>query len=149
MRKEYIARVKKELCVSSRKKEEVIRDLNEVFDSAVEHGETEQQVIERLGSPEDFAGSIHEQLGIDCKSHIKSKRLIQALSAVIASIAAFLMSFIIKKSRLPENVIGQADAATSIKIAGPAIDPVVLLMLFGIAALAAAVILTVKYIHSK
>ena len=32
-------------------KKEVVRDLNEVFASAMEHGETEQQIIQRLGTP--------------------------------------------------------------------------------------------------
>ena len=36
-----------------------------VFASALEHGETEQQVIERLGTPKEFAENTAEQLGID------------------------------------------------------------------------------------
>ena len=40
-----------------------MRDLNEVFASALEHGETEQQVIERLGTTKEFAENTAEQLG--------------------------------------------------------------------------------------
>ena len=39
--------------------------MNEVFASAMEHGETEQQIIQRLGTPKEFADSTAEQFGID------------------------------------------------------------------------------------
>ena len=52
-------------------KKEVVRDLNEVFASAMEHGETEQQIIQRLGTPKEFADSTAEQFGID---NTKSKK---------------------------------------------------------------------------
>ena len=51
MKEQYIRQVEKELNLSRKAKTEVVRDLNEIFNSAVEHGETEQQVIERLGTP--------------------------------------------------------------------------------------------------
>ena len=65
MKEQYIRQVEKELNLSRKVKTEVVRDLNEIFNSAVEHGETEQQVIERLGTPEEFANSTAEQFGID------------------------------------------------------------------------------------
>lgn len=54
MRENYIKQVKKGLAVSRKQEKEVIRDLNEAFASALEHGETEQQVIERLGRSKRF-----------------------------------------------------------------------------------------------
>ena len=48
MKEQYIKQVEKELNLSRKAKTEVVRDLNEIFASATEHGETEQQVIERL-----------------------------------------------------------------------------------------------------
>lgn len=65
MKEQYIRQVEKELNLSRKAKTEVVRDLNEIFNSAVEHGETEQQVIERLGTPQEFANSTAEQFGID------------------------------------------------------------------------------------
>lgn len=56
-----------------------MRDLNEVFASALEHGETEQQVIERLGTPKEFAENTAEQLGIDSAAPQKRKGLFRAL----------------------------------------------------------------------
>ena len=65
MKEQYIKQVEKELNLSRKAKTEVVRDLNEIFASATEHGETEQQVIERLGTPKEFADSTAEQFGID------------------------------------------------------------------------------------
>ena len=49
MKEQYIKQVEKELSLPRKMKKEVVRDLNEVFASAMEHGETEQQVIQRFG----------------------------------------------------------------------------------------------------
>ena len=47
MKEQYIKQVEKELSLPRKMKKEVVRDLNEVFASAMEHGETEQQIIQR------------------------------------------------------------------------------------------------------
>ena len=65
MKEQYIKQVEKELSLPRKMKKEVVRDLNEVFASAMEHGETEQQIIQRLGTPKEFADSTAEQFGID------------------------------------------------------------------------------------
>lgn len=67
-----------------------MRDLNEAFASALEHGETEQQVIQRLGTPKEFADSTAEQFGIDNTSSKKQKGIISALVALIIAAIAFL-----------------------------------------------------------
>ena len=54
MKEQYIKQVEKELSLPHKAKKEVVRDLNEVFASALEHGETEQQVIQRLGTPKEL-----------------------------------------------------------------------------------------------
>ncbi len=41
MKEQYIKQVEKELNLSRKAKTEVVRDLNEIFASATEHGETE------------------------------------------------------------------------------------------------------------
>lgn len=74
MKEQYIKQVEKELSLPHKAKKEVVRDLNEVFASALEHGETEQQVIQRLGTPKEFADSTAEQFGIDNASSKKKER---------------------------------------------------------------------------
>mgnify|MGYP003363698169 CR=1 FL=1 len=149
MREKYIKQVRKELAISSKKEKEIIRDLNEVFESALEHGETEQQVIERLGSPKDFADNIHEQLGNDCVARQKRKKLFHIAIAAVISVIAFIVSFSIKALRVPPNAIGQADAMTVIQVEGTAIDPMVIFMMLGIVALITVIALAVRYIRNK
>ena len=55
MKKQYIRQVRKDLHIPRSAKTEVVRDLQEIFASAAEHGESEQQVAERLGTPREFA----------------------------------------------------------------------------------------------
>lgn len=149
MRETYIKKVKENLVVSKKQKNEVVRDLQEAFASALEHGETEQQVIERLGTPADFANNIHEQFGINCKEKQNRKKKCQIAIALIIAITAFAIGGFIKVTRVPNNAIGQADAMTNIQISGTAIDPIILFLLMGIAALILAVVLIVRYIQKN
>ena len=87
-KEQYIRQVKKALTVPRAKKDEILRylqpitggetggiprDLQEAFDSALEHGETEQDVIEQLGPPAEFAGDIEDQRGIKRKNTGKQR----------------------------------------------------------------------------
>ena len=134
-KEQYIRQVKKVLTGPRAKKEEILRDLQEAFDSALEHGETDQDVIERLGSPAEFAGDIENQRGIKRKKHGKT-----ALIWVLALLSAVLLAIyaVACMMRPPENAIGQANAMTSIQVYSDGL-PVVpaLLLLLGTAAGAA------------
>ena len=77
MRRRYIRRVERALRLSDEEKHEIIRDLQEIFTSAAEHGETEEQVIARLGSPKEYVHQIHEQLGKMEEIHQRRKARIQ------------------------------------------------------------------------
>ena len=70
------------------------------------------------------------------------------IAAVIA-VMAFFISFLIKALRVPQNVIGQADTMTSIKVEGVAIDPMILFSLLGIVAVVVVIVLAVRYILRK
>lgn len=61
MKEKYIKQVSKNLHISNKAKNEIVRDLGEIFDSAIENGETEQRVIDRLGDPKEFAESVSGQ----------------------------------------------------------------------------------------
>lgn len=45
MKEQYMKQVEKELNLSRKAKAEVVRDLNEIFASSAEHGETEQSML--------------------------------------------------------------------------------------------------------
>lgn len=119
MREEYIKKVKKELSVSRNQKREIIRDINEAFDSAKEHGETEKQVIDRLGAPKDFAESMEETIGFDRAQYTKRrKKLLAVYCSCGIAVFCLISALVAKHSALPDNVIGQADAMTRITVNG-------------------------------
>ncbi|MGI6028103.1 MAG: HAAS signaling domain-containing protein [Candidatus Heteroscillospira sp.] len=149
MKEKYIRLVKRELLLRGERKQEVLRDLGEAFDSALEHGETVQQLIERLGSPAEYAAGIHEQLGIDAPARRKRKKQLQISLSVFAAAAFFLLSALIDAARVPQNVIGGACAMTEIELVGSGIDPAVLLMALGSASVAVTVILAIQYFRKK
>jgi len=91
MKEQYIKQVEKELNLSRKAKTEVVRDLNEIFASATEHGETEQQVIERLGTPKEFADSTAEQFGIDNSAPRKRKGIISSVTSLVVAVVAFVI----------------------------------------------------------
>ena len=118
MKEQYIKQVEKELSLPRKMKKEVVRDLNEVFASAMEHGETEQQVIQRLGTPKEFADSTAEQFGIDNTTLKKRNGIISTLVALVIAVAAFSVYAVAQSGKVPEGAIGQADATTNIQIEG-------------------------------
>ena len=145
MKEHYIKQVKKELLISRKQKNDVLRDLDEVFTSAMEHGETEQQVIERLGSPKDFAISTEEQLGIDRTALRKRNNIIFIIISIGVSVLAFVLFGTLHSKQLPDGVIGQADAMTNIRINGTgAIDPSLIFLVIGIAAIIVLVVRILK-----
>lgn len=148
MKQQYIRRVKKALNLPREQKAEVLRDLDEAFASALEHGETERQVIERLGTPDEFADSIHEQLGIACPDRRgRKRRICIALTALVSAIA-FAIAFFMRAERPAQNIIGQADAMTNMQIVGSGVDMFWLMIALGCIALAAAIGLMANHIKA-
>ena len=141
IKKEYIRQVKKELHIPRKVKREVLRDLDEIFASAHEHGETERQVTERLGTPGEFAENIAEQLDIDMATARRQKGLICSMMAFLTAAVAFVTYGVTKGGEPRPGSIGQADAMTNIQIEGACgVDLSVFLLGVGIAAVAVAVV---------
>ena len=145
MREQYIRQVEKELPIPRRAKREVIRDLREIFASALEHGETERQVSDRLGTPREFAESTAEQLGIDITTLRNQKSRIWGIAALTAAAAAFAAYSTTQARETVLGAIGQANAMTSIKIGeGFSLNVPGLLLAIGVLAAAAAVVQLVR-----
>lgn len=143
MKEQYIKQVEKELSLPHKAKKEVVRDLNEVFASALEHGETEQQVIQRLGTPKEFADSTAEQFGIDNASSKKRK-------GIISAVVAFSIYAVTRLGKAPEGAIGQADATTNIQIESAlGFDVLQIILAVGFAAAVIAVLLIIRTIHKN
>ena len=95
------------LCLIGRKETygyEIITELNNSA-SVLENGETEQQVIRRLGTPKEFADSTAEQFGIDNASSKKRKGIISTLVALIVAVAAFSVYAVTRLGKTPEGAI--------------------------------------------
>lgn len=150
MKEHYIQQVEKELCLPRKMKKEIVRDLNEVFTSALEHGETEQQVIECLGTPKEFADNTAEQLGFDSTAPQKRKGIISSVVALVVAIAAFITYAVAKIQQVPEGAIGQADAQTNIQVEGAlGFDASQIILVVGIIAAVIAVIQIAKTIRKN
>lgn len=145
MREQYIKQVEKELHLPRKEKAEVLRDLNEIFASALEHGETEQQVIERLGTPKEFADSTAEQFGVDNDAPQKRKGIISSAAALIIAVASLVLYAAANTGRVPKEAIGQADATTNIQIEGAfGFDALQIILAVGIAAAVFAAIQMIR-----
>jgi len=145
MKEQYIKQVKKELNLSRTAKKEVLRDLNEIFVSALEHGETEQQVIERLGTPKEFSDSTAQQFGIDNSAPRKRKGIISSVIALVVAAVAFVIYATAKSNKVPDGAIGQADAMTHIQVEGAfAFDVSQIILAVGIIAVVFAIIQIVR-----
>lgn len=86
---EYLRQVEQELRLPRRKKQEVLRDLREIFESAREHGESEADVMERLGSAAEYAAAVSVPLCGKRRSGLVLPSAFLALAAVSAAARRF------------------------------------------------------------
>ena len=147
MKKQYIRQVRKDLHIPRSAKTEVVRDLQEIFASAAEHGESEQQVAERLGTPREFADRTAEQFGFDPAARRRRNRLLQIAISLAVAAAAFAL-YAAAVQRVPLGAIGQADAMTNIRVEGAGFDVTLLLLAAGILAAAFATLQLIRAAHS-
>lgn len=141
MKNRYIEQVLRLLPASRREKREIARDLEEAFSSARENGETEAKLIERLGSPEEFAERV---AGPDAAARRKRRAQLQFAGLLAAALACFVIFWLALALRPPETVIGGADSMTRIRVEG-AFDPIWIFAALGGAALLFAVVRAVLF----
>lgn len=156
MKDKYIKEVEKLIPLPGRAKKEVLRDLEEAFASAAEHGETEEQVIQRLGSPKEFAENLNEQINFELftQEHKKRKQMLIIVCTFIFSMLMFGLYAALKAAALTREIggigiIGGADGPTAIFVADPGMDFSMVAVILGIAAFAASIILTIRYIYKN
>lgn len=139
MKEEYIKQVSKNLHISNKEKREIIRDLGEIFDSALENGETEQQVIDRLGAPKEFAENVSGQTEKKNYSAGNLRGIVLMAIAICIAVIAFVVYGIIQSETVPQNAIGQANAMTNIQVEGFGINIPFIILIIGIISVAFAV----------
>lgn len=133
MKEQYIRQVRRFLSLPAKQKREVLRDLEEIFASAQEHGESESQVIARLGDPKTYAREVAGPLG--------RRRGGSALVGLVLScgvcVGAFSLFLSTAELWVPGDAIGHAQGSTSIQVLG-AVDLSPALLVLGAAALVSA-----------
>lgn len=150
MKEQYIRQVKKELRVSRKAKNEVVRDLNEIFASAVEHGETEQQVMERLGTPKEFADSAAESFGVENSARRNRRGMLSCVISFAVAAIVFAIYALARLDRTPDGAIGQADAMTGIRVESAlGFDISKIMLVLGILAAAFAILQLVRALRGN
>ena len=144
MKEEYIRQVRKHLSLPRKRKQEVLRDLEEIFDSGAEHGETEQQVAERLGSPEEYAAGVRGPLEKRDSGRLLAGVILSCARCVVL-LAAYFAS---RQPWLPKDAIGYAQGSTGILVLG-AVDLSPLLLILAGMALVLAVFFTCRLIRKR
>lgn len=130
-KEKYIKSVKRKLNVPDDLKTSVLEELREAFDSAKEHGESENDLINRLGTPKEFVNDVikNADLTDEQKKYIKQrKNIIKVIIAFIIAAAAFTGYYIYQRMSMG-NVIGYANSSTNIQVIGGS-ENIVLILLY-------------------
>lgn len=110
--KTYVKEVCKQLQCTKTKKKEFARQLESDISSAIESGESMEQICERMGSPKEIALEFNENLSEEEKKKAKkSKKIaIAAIVAVVVVVLALLGYWAFPKSKpIEESKIFDAD----------------------------------------
>lgn len=110
-----------------KEKEEIVRDLQEIFDSGKEHGKSESQIIKQLGKPQAYA----QALGCGRQTMLLSGKQ-KAAVAVLAMCGSFCLYALVESLQfgMPQNAIGGGDAMTMIVLQNQ--SPVNSSVIFGV-----------------
>ena len=148
-KEKYIKAVKRKLSVPDNLKSSVLEDLSETFDSANERGESESDLIKRLGTPKEFVNDVikSSDLTSEQKKCIKQrKNIIRVIIAFIIAAAAFTGYYIYQRMSM-SNVIGYSDSSTNIQVIGGFGN--ILLILFYVAVFAVIAGLLIYWVYLK
>lgn len=129
-KEKYIKSVKRKLNVPDDLKISVLEELREAFDSAKEHGESENDLINRLGTPKEFVNDVikNADLTDEQKKYIKHrKNIIKVIIAFIIAAVVFTGYYIYKRMSMG-NVIGYANSSTNIQVMGGSVNIVLILL---------------------
>ena len=134
MREKYLRDVSRLLPRKVRKA--VLRDLEERFDAAAEHGESPESVIAALGTPEEFAAPFREG-----KAPALWPPLVLAGLGLLVSAACSLGLWLQAQLGGEEiGVIGGADGPTRVYVTAGGPNPLWLLLALGVALLVAGLL---------
>ena len=137
MRETYLRQVGRLL--PRRLRRDVLRDLGEQFDMAAEHGETAEDVIARLGTPEEFAAPFREGY----RPSLVPPALLGILGLLISA-ACGVMLWLQHQFRIDVDesiaIIGGMDGPTQIYVSSDNLNPLIPLLAVGIVLIIASLV---------
>lgn len=146
-KEKYIRQVCRRLRLPREIKESVLADLAESFDAGRDHGETQEEILARLGSPRTFAEDVMRNTELThrqrrCLWWERVLRIAMIVLAALALAAGVCAGLRFLPEAVPQSgmIIGYADGPTEIYVGNPA-DP--LWIFFGVSLAAAAMLLGV------
>ena len=122
-----------------RLRRDVLRDLEEQFDTAAEHGESAEDVIQRLGTPEEFAAPFREGY----RPSLVPPILLGSAGLLISAFCGVLL-WLQHQLRIDVDasigVIGGMDGPTQIYVSSDSLNPLIPLLIGGMVLLAAGLL---------
>ena len=134
MREQYLKAVKQ--CLPRRLRKQVLRDLEEMFDAAADHGESEEEVVARLGTPEAFAAPFREEQA----PALWPPLVLAGLGLLVSAACGLGLWLQVSLGGEQVGVIGGVDGPTQIYVTSGGISPLWLLLALGVALLAAGLV---------
>ena len=125
------------------------RDLSEIFSSGAEHGESCQEIIARLGPPEEFAKCISDEIGVPYGSRSTLSLILGLCSMAFGIILTAIYMITSTISGVPHTdlgTIGGVDGPTQIYVTSN-FKP--LLLIAGLMSIALSIFLISKYIKRR
>lgn len=145
-KKQYVRRAARRLHLPRGMKQAVLDGLVESLESAREHGETEEDVFARLGSPEAFARESFQSAELTefQRSCIRRERSLR-IAAIVCAVFILVMGGgltvrAVAEAAFRQTVIGYADGPTQIFVTG-GFAPLLPLVFLAILAVACLVLL--------
>ena len=114
----------------------VLRDLEEWFDAAADHGESEEEVVARLGTPEAFAAPFREERA----PALWPPLVLAGLGLLVSAACGLGLWLQVSLGGEQVGVIGGVDGPTQIYVTSSGVSPLWLLLALGVALLAAGLV---------
>lgn len=114
-----------------RLRRDVLRDLEEQFDTAAEHGESAEDVVARLGTPEEFAAPFREGY----RPSLVPPILLGSLGLLISAFCGVLL-WLQHQFQIDVDesiaIIGGMDGPTQIYVSSDNLNPLIPMLIGGI-----------------
>ena len=153
MKDTYIRKVLRMLDIPKNKKQQIARDLREIFCSSYERGESYEQIVERLGPPETFAKDIAAELDVPYGKNNTGCVILSLLTMFLGtvSLAVYIVAAFLTRSRdYSFGTVGGFDGPTQIYVTSSTnFDWSVLLLVFGIFSLVISVFFFIRHIKRR